>query len=138
MQGRASGLPGHRKAAEYVAREFELAGLKPAGTSSYFQRVPIRTSRIIEARSHLVLRHDGAEEALDPGRDVLMSGKADFSPELYAPATLPAALRAHYQSYQERWRALRAAGAVGIASIPNPRAMDMPWERLRLLRFAPP
>ena len=31
MQGRNTGSPEHRKAAEYVASQFERAGLKPAG-----------------------------------------------------------------------------------------------------------
>ena len=32
MEGRNTGTEGHRKAAAYVAGEFERAGLKPAGT----------------------------------------------------------------------------------------------------------
>jgi len=36
LEGRGTGSPGHRKAAEYVAREFERAGLKPAGTDAIY------------------------------------------------------------------------------------------------------
>jgi hypothetical protein len=53
------------------------------------------------------------------------------------PASLPAPLRAHYQSLAERWGFLRKAGAIGIASIPDPRSMDIPWDRLKLLRLEP-
>ena len=35
MEGRSPGSEGHRKAAEFVAGEYERAGLKPAGTSGY-------------------------------------------------------------------------------------------------------
>ena len=42
LEGRNTGSPGHRKAAEYVAGEFERAGLRPAGTSGYFQPVQFR------------------------------------------------------------------------------------------------
>jgi hypothetical protein len=38
LEGRGTGSPGHRRAAEYVAREFEQAGLKPAGTEGYFSQ----------------------------------------------------------------------------------------------------
>jgi hypothetical protein len=45
------------------------------------------------------------------------------------PAGLPSAVAAHYQS-AERWRRLRAAGALGLVMIPNPRTMEIPWERM--------
>ena len=32
MRGRLTGSPEHRKAAEYVAQQFQKAGLKPAGS----------------------------------------------------------------------------------------------------------
>ncbi len=53
------------------------------------------------------------------------------------PASIPGPLRAHAQSSGERWKNLRAAGAVGVASILNPRATDVPWERSRLARHQP-
>ena len=37
LEGRNTGSEGYRKAAVYVAGEFERAGLQPAGTSGYFQ-----------------------------------------------------------------------------------------------------
>jgi hypothetical protein len=53
------------------------------------------------------------------------------------PASVPSALKAHYSSRGERWKALRAAGAIGVAEIPNPKSMDIPWERATLARFNP-
>jgi len=35
--GRQGGSPGGRRAAEYIARQFEALGLEPAGTDGYFQ-----------------------------------------------------------------------------------------------------
>src|SRR5262245_2873188 len=32
MEGRNTGSPGHKRAADYMAAQFERAGLKPAGT----------------------------------------------------------------------------------------------------------
>jgi Zn-dependent M28 family amino/carboxypeptidase len=49
----------------------------------------------------------------------------------------PAALSAHYQSIAERWKALRAAGAIGMVSILNPASMDIPWSRISANRTEP-
>ena len=54
-----------------------------------------------------------------------------------APKTIAGALAAHYQSLEERWKALKAAGAIGMATIPNPASSDIPWERAVLARFMP-
>jgi len=43
------------------------------------------------------------------------------------PPTVPGPLIAHHSN--QRWAALRAAGAIGFLQIPNPRGMDMSWER---------
>jgi Zn-dependent M28 family amino/carboxypeptidase len=54
-----------------------------------------------------------------------------------SPADVPAALASHYQTTAERWKPLKAAGAVGIISIPNPAAMDVPWSRSAANRTHP-
>src|ERR1700757_5126482 len=42
MEGRDTGTEAYERAANYVAIEFKLAGLKPAGDNgTYFQRVPM-------------------------------------------------------------------------------------------------
>jgi Zn-dependent M28 family amino/carboxypeptidase len=51
-----------------------------------------------------------------------------------SPAEIPSALSAHHQSRAERWKALKAAGAIGLISIPNPASMDTPWPRMSLNR----
>src|ERR1700733_10632468 len=51
-----------------------------------------------------------------------------------SPASMTAALAAHYQSAAERWKALRAAGAIGFLGLPNPASMDIPWSRMSLNR----
>jgi Zn-dependent M28 family amino/carboxypeptidase len=52
-------------------------------------------------------------------------------------AETPAALSAHYQSPGERWKSLRAAGAIGLIAIPNPASMDIPWSRMTANRTHP-
>jgi Zn-dependent M28 family amino/carboxypeptidase len=54
-----------------------------------------------------------------------------------APAEIPGALASHYQSAGERWKALRKAGAVGVITILNPAAMDIPWARIAANRAHP-
>jgi Zn-dependent M28 family amino/carboxypeptidase len=54
-----------------------------------------------------------------------------------APAEIPGALASHYQSAGERWNALRKAGAVGVITILNPAAMDIPWSRISANRAHP-
>jgi Zn-dependent M28 family amino/carboxypeptidase len=54
-----------------------------------------------------------------------------------SPADVPTALSAHVQSTRERWRALRAAGAIGSIRIFNPASMDLPWSRIASSRKFP-
>jgi Zn-dependent M28 family amino/carboxypeptidase len=51
------------------------------------------------------------------------------------PSTIPGPLLAHYQN--TRWSYLRAAGAIGVVSIQNPKGQDIPWDRSKLARFLP-
>jgi Zn-dependent M28 family amino/carboxypeptidase len=54
-----------------------------------------------------------------------------------SPAELPGALASHYSTAAERWKALRAAGAIGVVSVMNPASMDIPWSRVALNRAHP-
>ena len=54
-----------------------------------------------------------------------------------SPADVPSALSAHYQSRAERWKALKAAGAIGLIQIQNPASVDLPWARSALNRNHP-
>jgi pectate lyase len=54
-----------------------------------------------------------------------------------APPSIAGPLAAHMQSARERTALLKRLGALGTVSIANPKNMDIPWERLKLLRFMP-
>ncbi|HEX4545995.1 MAG TPA: M28 family metallopeptidase [Candidatus Acidoferrum sp.] len=54
-----------------------------------------------------------------------------------SPSDIPTALASHYQTAGERWKSLRAAGAIGTVAIPNPASMDIPWSRISLNRNHP-
>ncbi|WP_050989221.1 PA domain-containing protein [Corallococcus macrosporus] len=53
------------------------------------------------------------------------------------PAHIPGALRAHHSSTEERIKALRRAGAVGVVMLQNPKAEELPWARVASSRFEP-
>jgi Peptidase family M28 len=172
MEGRNTGSEGHRRAAQFVAGEFERAGLKPAGTSGYFQTLKLDVRSIDEPASNLALIRDGKAMPLTLGEDASFSLRADLAshvdapavfvghglviPEMHidelagldlkgkiavfingGPSSIPSAVKAHYSSAGERWKAFQKAGLIGMAAIPNPRSMDVPWERARLARLNP-
>jgi hypothetical protein len=172
MEGRNTGSEGHRRAARFVSSEFERAGLKPAGTSGYFQSVKLDVRSIDEPASNLTLVRDGKSTPLTLGEDAYFSLRADLAPHVDAPAvfvghglvipeihidelagldlkgkiavylnggpsSVPSALKAHYSSAGERWKAFQKAGAIGMATIPNPKSMDIPWDRAKLARLNP-
>jgi hypothetical protein len=173
MEGRNTGSPGHKKAADYVAGEFEREGLKAAGTSGYLQPVKFNVSAIDEPASNLaIVRSKEQVTPLKLGEDATMGVRAGLAPQLEAaavfaghglvipenniddfaglnlkgkivvyiaggPSSVPSALKAHYSSRGERWKAIQKTGAIGIAEIPNPKSMDIPWSRATLARLNP-
>jgi Zn-dependent M28 family amino/carboxypeptidase len=54
-----------------------------------------------------------------------------------SPSEIPGPLAAHSQSTAERWKALRAAGAIGVVYVPNPATVEIPWSRMTLTRNRP-
>jgi len=72
LEGRNTGSAGHRKAADYVAAEFERAGLKPAGIEGYIQPVRFLTRRLKETESSLTLVRNGESEELVLGEDAII------------------------------------------------------------------
>ena len=77
LEGRDTGSLGHKKAAEYVAAQFERAGLKPAGTQGYIQPVAFKTRSIDEAHSSVALVRAGKATALRLGEDVAIGLRSD-------------------------------------------------------------
>lgn len=86
LQGRNTGSEGHRKAATYVAGEFERNGLKPAGTSGYIQPVAFNVRQISEKDSSLALVRNGKVETLQLGTDANLGVRGDPAEHVDAPA----------------------------------------------------
>jgi hypothetical protein len=53
------------------------------------------------------------------------------------PGSMPAAVKAHYQSRDERLKWLKKSGAAGMVIIPNPKAAEVPWSRTAGSRLEP-
>ena len=172
LRGRDTGSDGHRRAAEYVAKQFADAGLQPGGTNGFLQQIDFETRRIDEANSSLSLERAGKTEALQLGPDATLRVSGDPAPSTKAqavfvgygfavpemgydefagqdlhgkiavfitggPANIPGPLKAHYQSSEQRWAAMQKAGAIGFATIGNPKNSDIPWARSSLARLNP-
>jgi Zn-dependent M28 family amino/carboxypeptidase len=88
MEGREAGTRGYDIAAKYVATQFALLGLKPAGDAgSYLQAVPLTAYRPAGDGEMKVSQVGGASTALVFGEDFLPSPQAD-KPELALDAPL--------------------------------------------------
>ncbi|HYM10673.1 MAG TPA: peptidase M28, partial [Bryobacterales bacterium] len=85
LEGRNTGSPGYRRAAEYVAGELERDGLAPAGVEGYFQPVKFRSRRILEAQSSLLLLHNGETESLVLGEHANIGMRTEPPESLDAP-----------------------------------------------------
>ena len=85
LEGRQTGSPGHRRAAEYVATQFEKSGLTTAGGSGYTQPVKLTSRRIQEAQSSLALVRNGNREALALGEHAIFSMRSEPPAKVSAP-----------------------------------------------------
>ena len=68
MRGRETGSPEHRRAAEYVAAQFEANGLERGGTSGFLQEVPFLVRTVEE--------HAGTSALVDKVGDFIATLKA--------------------------------------------------------------
>jgi len=53
------------------------------------------------------------------------------------PDALPGPLQAHFGSNAERWRMLKASGAIGTLTVPASTRLEVPWARLAVARLQP-
>ena len=85
LEGRLTGTAGYQKAADYVADQFKIDGLRPAGTNGYFQPVKFDVQRIIAANSSLRLLQSGNTETLSLGEDAILGSRLPQPQSIKAP-----------------------------------------------------
>ena len=69
MRGRGTGTPELDRAAEYIAREFRKAGLRPFAGTSYFQSFPVSTDSTLGAENRFQQTVAGVSTALVMSKD---------------------------------------------------------------------
>jgi hypothetical protein len=85
MEGRRAGTPGHRRAAEYVAKEFEKAGLQPGGDDGWFQDVNLVSRTLREQNSSVTLVRGSVQRKIVLGEEAAINLRGNFVPTLEAP-----------------------------------------------------
>ena len=123
LQGRNTGSPGHKRAAEYVAAEFKKAGLEPAGASGFIQPVSFKTRQIDEPHSSLALTRGGQTIPLTLGEHAGFSLRIDPAPSVEAPLVFVGhGLRIPEQQIDDL-AGLNLAGAVVVYIGATPRSL---------------
>jgi Peptidase family M28 len=142
LEGRDTGSEGHRKAAEYVAKEFAKAGLKPAGLDGYIQPVKFHSKEIDESKTRLSLVGKNGEEPLVLGTEAMVSLRIDPTSHVEADLVFVGYGLANAEAGHDDFSGLDVRGKVVVflsgapVSIPGPLAahMQSAGERGDLLR----
>ena len=64
-EGRAPGEPGYDVSARYVANQFALMGLEPAGTDGWYQQVPLRSYKAVGDEAEFIVHTDDGDLEFD-------------------------------------------------------------------------
>jgi len=83
LEGREAGTRGYDIAAEYVATQFALYGLKPApGSTGYFQNVPLRRRSLQPDGVRFEMRTKNGTQLYQNGRDIAVDASASTLDEV--------------------------------------------------------
>jgi Zn-dependent M28 family amino/carboxypeptidase len=86
MEGRETGSLGERKAQAYAVEQLKHAGLQPAGTDGYYQRIKFVQRQIDEKSSFAFLTSEGQPSAVSLGEDAYFSTRVEGTDqEITAP-----------------------------------------------------
>ncbi len=131
LEGRNTGSPGHRKAADYVAGQFANLGLKPGGSEGFFQPVKLRSKKIDETHSSLALISAQGEEPLKLGDDAIIGSRLDPAAAIEAEMVFVGFGLASAEAGHDDFEGLDIKGKVVVwlsgapASIPGALAAHM-------------
>ena len=125
LAGRMTGTPGYAAAAEYVAAQFQLAGLEPAGTEGYLQPVPYASALLDAERSRMRVRQRGRTRTLKwkrdwiAGADVLREHVAVRAPAVFVGYGVRAPELGH-----DDYAGLEVRGRIVIMMLGAPKGFD--------------
>jgi hypothetical protein len=143
LAGRDSPSPGLRLAARFLRARLERLGLRPAGDDGFFDRYALERTGLDADASKAWIVRDGQERELQLGHDYAFWGSGEHEldgPVVHVGAGSEAELqgvdlagkwalvvepggartRDSWRAMGERTERLRAAGALGILSVPEP------------------
>ena len=141
MEGRDTGTAAYQRAAEYVAKRFKTAGLKPAGEAgSYFQTVPMHQVDLTPEGTSFLVTRDSSETisikflyeiTTTPVAHTLREGSGQLVFRGYCGADAMGDVRgkivlcfgtqrAGLPAAAERAANARAGGAVGVVTVDDP------------------
>jgi len=128
MEGRNTGSPGHKRAADYVAAQFKKSGLEPAGVGGYIQPVKFKTRKIVEAKSSLALVTGGKTEPLTLGEDANISVRVDPAPALEAPLVFVGYGLSIPERHINDFTGVNLKGAIVVYVSSTPKALPGPLQ----------
>ena len=103
LKGRFSGTAEERIAGDYIKRDFEINGLKPAFGQSYFQEFPFIEKIELTENNSLLFEMDGRKKSLDLFKDFItmpFSGKGKFNGQLIFTGYGISAPKLNYDDYE--------------------------------------
>src|ERR1700730_383508 len=86
LEGRNTGSPGYKLAAQYVASQFKDAGLEPNGNTGYFKHVAFDVRQIDEAQSSCDIERNGQRTRVELGPDATMGVRGEPGDSIDASA----------------------------------------------------
>ncbi|MBN8704314.1 MAG: M28 family peptidase [Bacteroidetes bacterium] len=128
LQGRGTGTLGGVKAANYLAAQFNLAGIEPAGDEgSWFQNIPLHGSKPLP-NSRLILELPDENRILILGQDYLLykTGAQTFIPKPVQMVFAGYGINApqfDYNDYQD----IDVSGKIVVILNGEPRSDDPSW-----------
>jgi Zn-dependent M28 family amino/carboxypeptidase len=139
LEGRGPGTRGDRLAAEYIATQFALEGVEPAGDNhTYFQRVPLYAVHTVEDKTSFsfVPTSGGAPIALQYGADIVAKDQTGQpSADIDAPIVF-AGYGIHAPEYQwDDYAGVDMKGKVALVIVNEPPSEDEKFFKGKALTY---
>ncbi len=138
LEGRGPGTRGDHLAAEYIATQFALAGLKPAGDNgTYFQRVPLMAVHTVEDGTKFALvGKDGQKVDLAYGSEIVSKDQTGAAAEdLDAPIVF-VGYGIHAPEYDwDDYAGVDLKGKIALVIVNEPPSDDAKFFKGRALTY---
>jgi hypothetical protein len=126
LEGRNTGSEGYRKAAEYVAGEFEKAGAQPGAGESFLQPVEFISRRIREHESSLELIRNGVAQPIVLGDEATISVSLEPTREIEAPLVFAGYAMSVPEAGYDDLEGLDLQGRIVVYISGGPSSIDAP------------